>query len=92
MTGSVPGAPRARVRQLDIDGEITLYDGEHSNALVLNTTASDVWRLLDGHRSIEEIVQLLSIAYNAPEEVVRTDVERTVREFAERHLLENATG
>ena len=86
----MPGAPRARVRQLDIDGEITLYDGEHSTAVVLNATASDVWRLLDGRRSTDEIVRLLSGAYNTPPDTVRIDVERTLRELADRHLLDDA--
>ena len=91
MADWVPGAPRSRIRELDIEGEITLYDGSSQAAVVLNSTASDVWRLLDGQRSIDDIVALLRIAYDTDLDTLRMDVRRTVEELRRHDLLEDAT-
>ena len=89
MTEGIPSAPRARVRELDIDGEITLYDGTTSTALVLNRTASDVWRLLDGQRSVADIVALLSTAYAVDETTLQAGVEDTLARLRSHGLLED---
>jgi GAF domain-containing protein len=45
---------------------------------VLNATASDIWRLLDGTQTIEAIVDTLATAYGADRSIVAVDVEHAI--------------
>lgn len=72
------GPPRDGIRELELDGDISLYDPATRNAAVLNGTASDVWRLLDGEHSLDEVVGLLAAAYQVEGAAIRADVERVV--------------
>jgi Coenzyme PQQ synthesis protein D (PqqD) len=83
----VIGPPRRSVRALELDGDISLYDAETCRAVVLNSTASDVWRLLDGEHSMTEVVRLLASAYSVEPEAIQPDVERTVAALAEAGFL-----
>lgn len=58
--------------------------------MVLNATASDVWRLCDGEQTLEEIVALLASAYQADAAVIRPDVEKTVAELVDAGFLPDA--
>ena len=46
-----------------LEGEIVLYSSGMSKAFYLNESASLVWQLIDGKRSIAEITALLVGAY-----------------------------
>ena len=81
------GPPAADVRALELDGDISLYDARTQSAAVLNGTASDVWRLLDGDHTLDEVVRLLATAYGKQPEAIRADVERVVAELAEAGFL-----
>lgn len=47
----------------EIDGELLLYRPSDTRAVYLNQTAALVWRLCNGERRIEEIVNLLTENY-----------------------------
>jgi hypothetical protein len=81
------GRPRESVRALELDGDISLYDPAGQQAVVLNSTASDVWRLLDGEHSLEEVVGLLAAAYGIDPDAIRSDVVRTVATLTEAGFL-----
>jgi hypothetical protein len=81
------GPPRPTVQVLELDGDISLYDRATSQALLLNATASDVWRLLDGEHTVDEIVDLLAAAYGTDPAAIRPDVVRTVAELGAAGLL-----
>jgi 2-keto-3-deoxy-L-rhamnonate aldolase RhmA len=85
-TGTV-GPPRPTVQALELDGDISLYDSATSQALVLNATASDVWRLLDGEHTVNEIVELLAAAYTVDSASIRPDVVRIIAELTTAGLL-----
>lgn len=71
----------------EIDDDVVLYDPGREEVTVLNATAGDIWRLCDGSFTLEEMVKRLSQAYATPEEVIRRDVERTVRDLVDKGLL-----
>lgn len=81
------GPPAEGVRALELDGDISLYDARTQFAAVLNGTASDVWRLLDGDHTLDEVVELLATAYKVQPAAIRPDVERTVAELTEAGFL-----
>jgi hypothetical protein len=67
---------------MELDGDISLYHPGTGRAVVLNGTASDVWRLLDGRHTVEQVVDVLAGAYRTEPAAIRPDVERVIAELA----------
>jgi len=84
---SLVGPPSATVREAEIDGAISIYDGRTHRVAVLNSTASDVWRLADGEHSLAAIIRLLASAYSVDAEQIYADVEHAVGELRAAGLL-----
>lgn len=76
-----------RVLETEMGDDISLYDPLEERVTVLNRTASDIWRLLDGKTSISRIAELLSKAYQVDKEAIRGDVQATVQQLAEEDLV-----
>nr|WP_246400617.1 PqqD family protein [Jiangella mangrovi] len=73
---------------MDIDGEVTLFHEPTQTALVLNETAGDVWRLVDGERTADDIVRLLASSYGAGPDDVRGGVEAALAQLAAHHVVD----
>ena len=82
------GPARQHVVEAEIGDEISLYDTTTERVLVLNATASDVWRLADGEYTIDELVEVLARAYSTDPSSIREDVTAVVNMFQEEGLLE----
>ena len=73
----------ARVTPPDGTGtRVGLYDSASQQAAVLNGPASDIWRLLDGARTVEEIVGELAAAYQVEPDEIRPQVVQAVADLA----------
>ena len=83
------GPQADHIIETEIDGDISLYDPQTEQVMVLNRTASDIWLLSDGEHSLTEIVVLLANVYDVPAESIRDDVEATVASFIESGFLSN---
>ena len=55
--------------------------------IVLNPTASDVWRLADGEMTLRQIVDALAAAYQADPDAIRADVEELIDSLVDQRLL-----
>ncbi len=64
-----------------LDDELLLYHPGQTTIIYCNPTASLVWQLCDGTRTIGEMIDLLSAAYEQPAEVVKADVFAVLEEF-----------
>lgn len=80
-------ARHPRVLETEMGNDISLYDPIEERVTVLNTTASDIWRLLDGSTSISEVTEMLSRAYEVDRSRVLNDVQATVEKLAEEDLV-----
>lgn len=80
--------PAPKLVETEIDGDISLYHPPTEQVTVLNGTASDVWRLCDGELTIEEITELLALAYSADPAAIAPQVEDAIRMFEKANLLE----
>lgn len=80
--------PQARVGiQFDeLDGEAVVYDRSGKQATYLNETATVIWKLCDGARSLREIGDALALEYPEATEV-RAEVEETVDRLVKARLL-----
>lgn len=87
LNGQFIGPPPKHVIESEVDGDISLYDVKYERVIVLNPTASDVWRLADGEMTLDQIVDALGKAYQADPEQIKPDVERLVASLIEQNLL-----
>jgi len=62
----------------EMDGENLLYRLGAHKAIHLNETATLIWKLCDGTRTIADIVVLLKGEYPGSEQAVETDVREAV--------------
>jgi hypothetical protein len=85
--GPVIGPPAVVVREVEIDGCLSLYQRTSDRVLVLNETASDVWRLIDGTLGEDEIVVTLASSYGVQPSVIADEVRATIRRFVEEGFL-----
>lgn len=81
------GPPVPGVGELDIDGSVSVYHPTLDQVLVLNSTASDVWRLCTGEHSLPEIVTLLALAYKVDEAHIRHEVEEIVTRLESQGII-----
>lgn len=83
----VVGPHLAGVVEKEIHDCFALLHPVTNEVLVLNDSASDIWRLSDGEFTLETIVHLLARAYSADVAAIREDVERTVTLLRRRGFL-----
>lgn len=84
---NVVGPARPHVTETEIDGCVNVYSPVTQHVLVLNETASDVWRLADGEHTPFEVVTLLASAYGIESAGVEKDVLRTIDSFVDHGLI-----
>lgn len=80
--------PVASLIESEIDGDISLYDPTSETVTVLNGTASDVWRLCDGHHTLKEMIELLASAYGVDADDIRHDVMTTLEQLEKSGLVD----
>jgi hypothetical protein len=69
-----------------IDGETVVLDASGRQLLGLNRVGGRVWCLLDGERTVQEIVALLVTELAQPAERLARDVDAFLAELARNHL------
>jgi hypothetical protein len=82
------GPPPVHIIETDIKGDISLFDAERNQVVVLNSTASDVWRLCDGEHTLDEIVALLASAYATTPDAIKDSVTSTIEQLMEEGFLQ----
>lgn len=75
--------PNLEFKLEELDNELLLYHPAKTKTVYLNETASLVWQLCDGERSVGEIAALLKESFPDAAERVDEDVESTLRTFAD---------
>jgi hypothetical protein len=62
----------------EMEGENLLYRLGGHKAIHLNETATVIWKLCDGSRTVQEIIDLLKKEYPGSELAVATDVREAI--------------
>ena len=81
-TGSIP-VPDGEFTLEELDNELLLYHPSKTTTVYMNETASIIWRLCDGQRTVADIVELIKESYPEAGDGVGDDVESTLRMFSE---------
>ena len=81
-----PSAVMARSRSVVwevLDGRAVLWDSDSGRALSLNSTATAVWRALDGTATVGEVVDELADAFGGDQVVIAGGVEELLRQLCD---------
>ena len=70
--------PRAGVRFEELEGEAVVYDRAGKRATYLNDTATIIWKLCDGNRTVPEIVAILAQEYPESAGQIASDVQESI--------------
>jgi hypothetical protein len=76
-----------------IEGETILVPtapgigGNDGEFFRFNRTGHAIWSKLDGKRDLATIIQELSIEFDAPEDMIRRDVLKFIRELLDRRMI-----
>ncbi len=73
-----------------LDGEIVLYHPSQTRILYLNPSASLVWKLCDGTRTTQAIINLLTEAYPDAAGEIPADVQAALQQFLKNGCIEMA--
>lgn len=71
----------------DIAGEVVIVDQDDGTIRTLNKTASYLWMLADGTRTITDLADSLAERYEVTREQARADASEFLRELAETGLI-----
>ena len=86
-TGTTGPAPDADVLETELGTELCLLNRRTDEVLVLNTTAADLWRLLDGATPVEAAVDVLAATYRVPPDEVGSQVAPLVEDLRAKGFL-----
>jgi coenzyme PQQ biosynthesis protein PqqD len=70
---------RAGYRLEAIEDEVLLFHPGQTRILYCNQTASLIWQLCDGERTVQEIIALLAQAYPDAASDIAQDIESTLQ-------------
>ncbi len=71
-----------------LDDELLLYFEEETRIVALNPSATLIWSLCDGKRSLGEIEKLLSDAYPDAADRIPGEIEEAIQELVDGGALE----
>ncbi|UCF68259.1 MAG: PqqD family protein [Acidobacteriota bacterium] len=81
-----------RLADQTLGGKAVVLHYEGRRILGLNESGTLVWNLLDGRRSIGQLVDALAAHFGLPAREIDTDVLEFVRSLADRDLLVSVEG
>lgn len=70
-----------------LDTEALVVDAKGGLLYPLNSVGARIWELCDGALSVEEIVGVLALEFDAPEATVRADAVEFVERLADARLV-----
>lgn len=59
-----------------------------NGVITFNSVGADVFTMLDGTNTVEDIVSRIAADYNADESIVRADVEKLIDKMKKHNLIE----
>ncbi len=78
---------RDKFAETEIDDEIVVMHLDSGDFFSLTGTATDIWRLIDGARTREEIVAELSSSYDSGEAAIASDVDGLLVQLADAGIV-----
>ena len=94
MSQNIPKKPRRKPGyHLEMmDGELLMFSPGEAQILYCNQTASLIWQLCDGERTVQEIVEMLAAAFPEAEQRIRAEAPATLEKFRQHSVVEFVDG
>src|SRR5438034_5755183 len=73
-----------------IEGEAVLIDSEEGELIRLNEVGAEIWKLIDGQRTLGDLTEHLMAGFEVSERRARKDVQRFVRRLLRQDLVEES--
>ena len=64
-----------------VDGEVVMVDPDKDDYSYLNSTASDVWALIDKGIGSDEIIETLAGLYDTDIKTIKADITKLLKEL-----------
>jgi hypothetical protein len=81
------------VKEKPVGGDLALYVGERRAIHVLNSTARFIWESLLDPVTFDELLFMLGEAFvDIPDDVLRGDLDRTLKQFGDLGLIQAESG
>jgi hypothetical protein len=74
MSAPPAGRQAPTVTGEELGDELSLFDSASGKAVALNGTARDIWTLVDGEASVDDIVATLARAYRLEPQAIDAEV------------------
>lgn len=71
----------------EVSGTVVLLRPQDGQYYALNEVGSRVWDLSDGTRTVAEIISLVCLEYDAPEETIKSDVVELLEDLQNEQLV-----
>lgn len=78
---------KSEYRLENLDNELLLFNSTSTNVIYLNQSASIIWQLCDGQRTVKEISELLVGAYPEAAASIIDDVQETIKLFLDQGAI-----
>ena len=72
----------------DVEEELLIYDPRSGDTSLLNGTAAAIFDMCDGYTPVSVMTEEVLAVLPADPETVRDDVQRIIRDLAEKGLIE----
>lgn len=83
MQSTVIPTPKPGFRLEELDGEVLLLHPGETRTIYLNESASLIWRLCNGERTISELETLLAEAFPESSDNIHADLAATLSTLVE---------
>jgi len=88
------GCPRRQQQIIAQKGsdEVLLFNMDDGSYYALNEVGNRIWELCDGRHGMAEMVCVLAKEYNAPPEMIETDILEVLEDLRSKNLIAESRG
>jgi hypothetical protein len=72
--------------------EVLLFNMDDGSYYALNEVGNRIWELCDGRHGVAQLVSMLSKEYDAPAEVIETDILEVLDDLRSKNLIVECSG
>jgi coenzyme PQQ biosynthesis protein PqqD len=88
------GCPRRQEQIIVQKGsqDVLLFNMDDGSYYALNEVGNRIWELCDGTHRVEQLVGMLAKEYDAPAEIIETDILELLEDLRSKNLIVECSG
>ena len=72
--------------------EVLLFNMDDGSYYALNEVGNRIWELCDGRHEVAQLVSMLAKEYDAPAEIIETDILEVLEDLRSKNLIVECSG